>query len=110
MLRLDYPEYADRQLSIVEVLLPSRALELPPDFDKVDHILNDKSFEELFIKKFYVAIGRGATPIRPFIRLMVLKRANSWGYKTLEDEVEQNMMLKKFCRIPLEKTAPTVQH
>lgn len=106
MLRLDYPEIESGQMSLLESLLPQDALKLPPDLEKVDQILMDERFEEPFIEKFNVTIGRGSIPVRVYMRLMVLKRSNEWGYETLESEVNQNLVLKKFCRIPLDKPAP----
>ena len=87
MLRVDYPEITSKQLSIVESLLPPEILKLPPDLEKVDQILNDERFEEPFIERFNVTIGRGSVPIRPYIRLMVLKYSNEWGYETLEKKL-----------------------
>ncbi len=106
MLRLDYPEIEARQISIIEGLLPPQLLKLPSDLEKVDHTLNDERFEEPFIKKFNVTIGRGSVPIRPYIRLMVLKYSNEWGYETLEKKVNDSITLKKFCRIPFDRKAP----
>lgn len=106
MLRLDYPEIESGQMSLLESLLPQEALKLPPDLEKVDQILMDERFEEPFIEKFNVTIGRGTVPVRVYIRLMLLKYSNEWGYETLEYQVNQNLILKKFCRIPLDKPAP----
>ena len=106
MLRLDYPEIEANQIPIVEGLLPPQLLKLPSDLEKVDQILNDEKFEEPFIEEFNVTIGRGSVPIRPYIRLMVLKYSNEWGYETLEAKVNDSITLKKFCRIPLDKKAP----
>lgn len=106
MLRLDYPEIAANQVSIIESLLPPEILKLPADLEKVDQILKDESFEEPFIERFNVTIGRGSVPIRPYIRLMVLKYSTVWGYETLESKVNDSLTLKKFCRIPLDKCAP----
>lgn len=106
MLRLDYPEIEAKQVSIVESLLPSEILKLPTDLEKVDQILQDERFEEPFIEKFNVTIGRGSVPVRPYIRLMVLKYSSEWGYETLEKKVNDSITLKKFCRIPLDKPAP----
>jgi len=44
------------------------------------------------------------------LRLMLLKNSNEWGYETLEYQVNQNLILKKFCRIPLDKPALIALH
>jgi len=106
MLRLDYPEIEFGQLSLLESLIPQDALKLPPDLEKADQILMDERFEEPFIEKFNITIGRGSVPVRVYIRLMLLKHSNEWSYETLERQVNQNLVLKKFCRIPLNKSAP----
>lgn len=66
MLRLDYPEIESGQMSLLESLLPQEALKLPPDLEKVDQILMDERFEEPFIEKFNVTIGRGTVPVRVY--------------------------------------------
>jgi len=65
MLRLDYPEIAAGQISMVEQLLPPEILKLPADLEKVDQILNDERFEEPFIERFNVTIGKGSMPNTP---------------------------------------------
>jgi hypothetical protein len=47
MLRLDYPEIAANQVSIIESLLPPEILKLPADLEKVDQLLKDESFEDI---------------------------------------------------------------
>lgn len=104
MLRLDYPEVND--ISLYDMLLPTEATKFPPELAKADEILRDESFEAPFIEKFSNATGRASVPVRVFIRLMYLKRHYRWGYGPLVRNVEQNTMLKKFCRIPIVRNVP----
>ena len=98
MLRIDYPEVND--LTLYDIMLPEEATQLIPELAKVDEILRDESFEQPFIEKFNKTIGRGTIPVRVFIRMMFLKHRYEWGYDALERNIDQNTMLKKFCRIP----------
>lgn len=104
MLRLDYPEL--NELTLYDILLPEDATQFPPELAKVDNILQDESFETPFVDRFNKVIGRGSVPVRVFIRMMYLKHTNGWGYDTLERTVNQNTMLKKFCRIPPTRRVP----
>jgi len=104
MLRIDYPEL--NELTLYDILLPEDATLFPPELAKVDSILQDESFEAPFIEKFNKVIGRATVPVRVYIRMMYLKHTNGWGYDTLEKTVNQNTMLKKFCRIPPTRKVP----
>ncbi|MDD4494329.1 MAG: transposase [Eubacteriales bacterium] len=106
MFRLDYPEYVDGQFSIFEASLNPGEVTLPDDLKKADEALGDPKFEEPFIKKFDINIGRAGIPIRPYTRLMYLKYINSWGYETLVQQVSESMVLRRFCRIPIDTPVP----
>lgn len=106
MFRLDYPEYVGGQFSIVEASLNSEEINLPDELKKADEVLSNLKFEEPFIKKFNVHIGRAGIPIRPYTRMMYLKHINSWGYETLVQQVSDSLMLKRFCRIPIDTPVP----
>ncbi|MDD4188833.1 MAG: transposase, partial [Eubacteriales bacterium] len=106
MLRLDYPEYAEGKITIEEAALLTDEPNFPPALLSADKTLNDERFEEHIIKDFNVRIGRGSVPVRPFLRLMFLKRLNSWGYEALVRNVNENYMLKRFCRIPMDEPVP----
>lgn len=106
MLRLDYPEYVNGKITIEEAALLPEETKFPPALITADRIFKDKKFEEHFIKNFNVKIGRGSVPVRPFLRLMYLKRLNVWGYEALVKNVNENVMLKRFCRIPMDEPVP----
>lgn len=106
MLRLDYPEYVNGNITIEEAALLPEETKFPPLLIQADRIFNNKKFEEQIKKDFDVKIGRGSVPVRPFLRLMYLKRLNKWGYEALVKNVNENVMLKRFCRIPMDEPVP----
>lgn len=106
MLRLDYPEYVNGKITIEEAALLPEEIKFPPVLIKADMIFNNKKFEEQIRKDFDVKIGRGSVPVRPFLRLMYLKKLNTWGYEALVKNVNENVMLKRFCRIPMDEPVP----
>ena len=106
MFRLDYPEYDSGQFSIEEASLDQDEIQFLPELKEADSVLCDPKFEEPFIKKHYIAIGRAGIPLRPYIRLMYLKHTNEWSYENLVSNVNESTSLRKFCRIPIDVTIP----
>lgn len=104
MLRIDYPNY--NQISIVEFFMQNEAYELDDELKIVNEILLDERFLEPFITRFDVKIGRGSVPVQPYIRLMYLKEYYEIGYERLIPEVQRNVMLMRFCRIPPTEKLP----
>jgi IS5 family transposase len=105
MFRLDYEEFSEND-TLFDLLIPPKARKLHPLLEKIDMILQDETLEEPFLKAPHSPYGRGEVPLRPYIRLMVLKEIFQYGYETLVEDVSTNLSLKKFCRIPMEKEVP----
>lgn len=105
MFRLDYPNFSENG-TLFDLLIPPKARKLHPLLEKVDILLQDESLEEPFLKVHHSLVGRGEVPLRPYIRLMVLKEIFQYGCETLVEDVSTNLSLKKFCRIPMEEEVP----
>jgi IS5 family transposase len=105
MFRLDYENFSTND-TLFDLLIPPKARKLHPLLEKIDIILQDDTLEEPFLKAHHSPYGRGEVPLRPYIRLMVLKEVFQYGYETLVEDVSTNLSLKRFCRIPMEEDVP----
>jgi transposase, IS5 family len=43
--------------------------------------------------------GRRSTPVEVLLRMLILKHLYQWSYQETEDEVDQNLILRWFCRL-----------
>jgi transposase, IS5 family len=50
--------------------------------------------------------GQPTIAMESFVRLMVLKQRDRWGYRTLVAEVSNSIHLRRFCRISLCERIP----
>jgi IS5 family transposase len=101
----------DRQRCLVEALLPVGFAVLPDDLAAVDVLLADgevyASVWELWRSQDQergtaaLTEGRPTIPIETFVRLIVLKVRNGWGYERLVREVSGSLQLRRFCEIGL---------
>lgn len=105
MVRLDYPTYSEID-TLFDILIPPKARKMHPLLEKIDIILQDEALEEPFLKAPHSLLGRSEVPIRPYMRLMILKEIFQYGYETLVEDVSTNLSLKKFCRIPMDLDVP----
>src|SRR5438128_12541920 len=69
--------------SLWEAVLPAELRELPPEFAKVDSILDDDRFLAPFRSRLTATIGRPTIPIETYLRLMYLRHRYGLGYETL---------------------------
>jgi IS5 family transposase len=43
--------------------------------------------------------GRHSTPVEVLLRLLILKHLYQWSYQETKDQVDQNLILRWFCRV-----------
>src|SRR5215469_11611860 len=89
-----------------ESRLPAEVLRLPAELARVDALLDDQAFFAPFAAYFHPVIGRPSTPVECYLRLMFLKFRYRLGYESLCAEVSDSISWRRFCRIPLDATAP----
>ena len=97
-------------------LLPIEARELPEDLAKLDELLRDPELlrpiaahwrrEVLQTGRAVITDGRPTIAMETYVRLMVTKQRNRWGYETLVGEVSDSIHLRRFCLIPLSARVP----
>jgi transposase, IS5 family len=106
----------ERQGCLLEGLLPTGVALLPADLAAIDALLADggvyASVWELWRDRdvangtFALVMGRRTIPIETFVRMMVLKTRNGWGYERLVREVSDSIHLRRFCEIGLAERVP----
>jgi IS5 family transposase len=97
-------------------VLPIEARQLPEDLARLDELLSDRELLRPIARHWQrEAEGRGhsaANHGRPtiametYVRLMVIKQRNRWGYETLVKEVSDSLHLRRFCLIPVSERVP----
>ena len=49
--------------------------------------------------RFTLVHGRHSTPVEVILRMLMLKHLYQWSYQETEDQVDQNLILRWFCRL-----------
>jgi transposase, IS5 family len=106
----------ERQGSLLDALLPAGVTLLPADLAAIDVLLADGGVyasvwrlwrdHDVANGTFALVMGRRTIPIETFVRMMVLKMRNGWGYERLVREVSDSIHLRRFCEIGLGQRAP----
>ncbi len=94
------------QASLWESVLPEELRRLPEELARVDALLDDSAFFCPFVPFFDPRMGRPSIPMETYLRLMFLKFRYRLGYESLCREVTDSITWRRFCRIPLEGSAP----
>jgi transposase, IS5 family len=94
------------QPSLFESVLPEELWRLPQELAGVEAMLDDPAFFAPFVPFFDLRIGRPSTPMEVYLRLMFLKFRYRLGYESLCREVTDSITWRRFCRIPLDGSAP----
>src|SRR5215210_6754646 len=107
---------ADRAECLWEEAFPVEVRELPDDLAALDRLLADPGLLGPIVDRFRREVeergravltdGRPTIAMESYIRLMVLKQRDRWGYRTLVAEVSDSIHLRRFCRISLSESVP----
>ena len=90
-------------------LLPLEVKELPSDLAALDELLSDRRLLAPIAQAWEQTArerGRPSLAIETYVRLMVVKQRQGWGYETLVREVSDSLHLRRFCRIALDVRVP----
>ena len=88
-----------------EEICQSLHIELSPEFEELDKLLDDEELFDLFKGDFQqrypqsLTTGRPSTPVEVLIRALTLKHGLGWTYEEAEEALRNNLMIKKFCRL-----------
>src|SRR3989337_2869240 len=103
MLREHYP--TDKRFEEILSYLPKMEASLA----KIDRYLEDEKLYRLIrqdLSKRWpktLETGRSSTPVEVVLRMLVVKRLYGYSYEETEKTVSDSLVLRKFCRIYLQK-------
>src|SRR5712691_9900230 len=85
--------------------VPRMAGRIDPVLKELDRLLeDDELYQQVrtdFGKRYRYTLvhGRRSTPVEVLLRMLILKHLHQWSYQETEDEVDQNLILRWFCRL-----------
>ena len=97
---VDYYESED-----VFARVPRMAERIDPVLKQLDRLLDD---DELYQQvradfgqryRFTLLHGRHSTPVEVLLRMLILKHLYQWSYQETQEQVDQNLILRWFCRL-----------
>jgi IS5 family transposase len=108
--------WAEQSECLWDEALPIEVRELPADLAALDALLCDPELGRVFVARWQSEMevtgrrvideGRPTIAMETYVRLMVLKTRNGWGYRVLVAEVSDSIHLRRFCRISLVDRVP----
>lgn len=102
-------KYAGQVTSLWDTVLPECVRVLPLDLSRWDQLLDDHRVLRVFEQHWGRAnlhLGRPSIPMATYLRLMVLKHSQGWGYERLVYQVSDSFHLRLFCGIALGAPVP----
>ncbi len=85
--------------------VPRMAARIDVVLSKLDQLLDDdKLYQQVrtdFGKRhrFTLVHGRHSTPVEVLLRMLICKHLHQWSYQQTEEQVDQNLILRWFCRL-----------
>ncbi len=85
--------------------VPQMIARIDPVLKQLDRLLDDDQLYQQVRDDFgkrhrhTLVHGRHSTPVEVLLRLLILKHLYQWSYQETEDQVDQNLILRWFCRV-----------
>jgi IS5 family transposase len=85
--------------------VPQMAQRIDPVLKELDQLLDDDALYRQVRADFgqrhrYTLVhGRHSTPVEVLLRLLIVKHLHQWSYQDTEEQVDQNLILRWFCRL-----------
>jgi transposase, IS5 family len=85
--------------------VPQMIARIDPVLKQLDRLLDDDALYQRvrddFSKRHRQTLvhGRHSSPVEVLLRLVLLKHLYQWSYQQTEDQVDQNLILRWFCRV-----------
>lgn len=85
--------------------VPQMAQRVDPVLKELDQLLEDDAlYQQIrsdFGKRYRWTLvhGRHSTPVEVLLRLLIVKHLHQWSYQDTEEQVDQNLILRWFCRL-----------
>jgi IS5 family transposase len=85
--------------------VPQMAARIDPILRRLDALLDDGALYQAVRADFGQrhprtrTFGRPSTPAESLLRMLLLKHLHTWSFQETEDQVDQNLILRWFCRL-----------
>lgn len=85
--------------------VPQMAQRIDPILKELDQLLDDDTlYQQIrgdFGKRYRLTLvhGRHSTPVEVILRMLIVKHLHAWSYQEPEEQVDQNLILRWFCRL-----------
>jgi transposase, IS5 family len=85
--------------------VPQMAQRIDPVLQQLDELLDDDELyqqvraDEGSRHRHSLVHGRHSTPVEVLLRLLIIKHLHQWSYQDTEEQVDQNLILRWFCRL-----------
>jgi len=85
--------------------VPRMAERIDGVLSKLDQLLDDDALYQQvradFGKRYRYTLvhGRHSTPVEVILRMLICKHLHQWSYQETEEQVDQNLILRWFCRL-----------
>jgi transposase, IS5 family len=85
--------------------VPQMAQRVDPVLKELDQLLDDDAlYQQIrsdFGKRYRWTLvhGRHSTPVEVLLRMLIVKQLHGWSYQETEEQVDQNLILRWFCRL-----------
>src|SRR6266702_1085271 len=85
--------------------VPQMVERIDPVLKELDQVLDDdvlyRQVRADFGKRHHWTLvhGRHSTPVEVLLRMLIVKHLHQWSYQETEEQVDQNLILRWFCRL-----------
>ncbi len=85
--------------------VPRMAERIDPVLSRLDELLDDDQLYQQvrndFGKRYRHTLvhGRHSTPVEVLLRMLICKHLHQWSYQETQEQVDQNLILRWFCRL-----------
>jgi len=85
--------------------VPQMAQRIDPILKELDQLLDDDQLYQQIRgdcgKRYRLTLvyGRHSTPVEVLLRMLIVKHLHGWSYQETEEQVDQNLILRWFCRL-----------
>jgi len=85
--------------------VPQMVERIDPVLKELDQLLDDdvlyRQVRADFGKRHHWTLvhGRHSTPVEVLLRMLIVKHLHQWSYQETEEQVDQNLILRWFCRL-----------
>ena len=95
-------------MTLWDGILPEEVKLLPTRLQGLDRTLSWPQLLEPFRTHWGKVLdwGRPSIPMEVYLRLMVVKQENNWGYEELRERVSDSIHLRRFCHLQLTEALP----